>query len=302
MARVRLFALVAFVIAAAFPVRAETTRHSVVMDGLEREFYLTIPDNLKRPAPLVVALHGLLENGESMRLRVTRGRMDVFAERYGFVVVYPSAWGLVWNLGEGVEARQIRPMRDDLTFLEHTIAEARARAPIDRDRIFVAGYSMGGMVGLSLACKRPGLVRAIAIVASGLPEMFKDDCQAHSPEGVLIINGNDDAVIPFDGGPVISGLIPQLRMVPYRDTVNFFRRSHGCTGPAQVKSWDAKDDRTEVTREAWYNCRRGAVEGYSVDGGGHRWPSGGPILPVTGRTTREIEGVAAVWGFFSRFK
>lgn len=301
MAFARLLAAL-LLIAAAFPARAELTRITLEMDGLEREIFLYVPDTLTRPAPLVLALHGLLEAGDTMQRLVTRGRLDVLADRYGFVVAYPSGWGRVWNLGEGPGARLLRPVRDDLAFLDRSIAEVRKRVAIDRDRIFIAGYSMGGMVGMALACKRPGLVRAIALVASGLPEMFMDDCRAHSPEGVLIINGTDDMVIPIEGDAVISGPLAQMDMASHDEAVAFFARLHGCTGAPEVRQWDARSDQTTVTRRAWYDCRRGAVEGYRVEGGGHRWPSGGPIQPFTGRTTREIEGAAAAWGFFSRFK
>lgn len=284
------------------PALAGTRSIQFEMDGLDREILLTIPQNLSGPAPLVVALHGLLETAESMRERVSRFRLDALAERYGFVVVYPSAWGRVWDLGEGLGAERLIPQRDDLAFLRRSIEEAKARAQIDPDQVFVTGYSMGGMVGLSLACKTPGLVRAIAIVASALPEMFLDDCRAHPPEGVLVINGTADDVVPFDGGPVISGPLARMQLESWDEALAFFARVNGCAGAPAEKLWDEKTDQTSVLRRGWYDCRRGAVEGYRVDGGGHRWPSGGPILPVTGRTTHEIDGASAVWGFFSRFR
>jgi polyhydroxybutyrate depolymerase len=299
-----LLAVVLAGLAAALPpsARAGTEHVTFEMDGLEREILFTVPDGLSGPVPLMLALHGVLEDATSMRKRVTRGRLDALADRYGFVVAYPSAWGRVWNLGEGLGADRLVPKRDDLAFLRRAIAEAGKRATIDPDRVFVAGYSMGGMVGLSLACKTPGLVRAVAVVASALPEMLRDDCRAHPPEGVLVINGTADDVVPFAGGPVISGPLARMQLMGWERALSFFTRVNGCTGAAQEKTWDEKSDRTVVTRRGWYNCRRGAVEGYRVEGGGHRWPAGGPILPVTGATTYEIDGAAAVWGFFSRFR
>ncbi|OIP87931.1 MAG: hypothetical protein AUK37_00430 [Rhodobacterales bacterium CG2_30_65_12] len=302
MTRFALFALLLVTLARPVPASAGTEIISFEFGELSREMILTVPDGLSGPAPLVLALHGLLEDASSMRQRVTRNRLDAMAERYGFVVAYPSGWGRVWNLGEGPGAARLLPRRDDLAFLDRTIAETRARHPIDPDQIFVVGYSMGGMMGFSLACKRPGLVRAIAIVASALPEMFADDCRAHPPEGVLVINGTDDAVVPFAGGPVISGPQARMQLMGFEQALDFFTRVNGCTGAPATKTWDQKSDRTSVSRKGWYRCRRGAVEGYRVEGGGHRWPSGGPILPVTGITTYEIEGSAAVWGFFSRFR
>jgi polyhydroxybutyrate depolymerase len=300
----RLFAplILALGIFATAPATAETREIIVEQDGLPRSFLLTVPEGLNGPAPLVLALHGLLETGESMQLRVARTRLDIFAEKYGFIVAYPSAWGRVWNLGEGTGAARLTPKRDDLAFLDRVIAETASRASIDRRRIFVAGFSMGGMMGFSFACKRPGLIRAISATASLIPAMLADDCAAHPPEGVLVIHGTEDDVVPFDGGPVISGPFAMMSLASYDETLRFFARRNGCRTPPERRDWDAKNDNTSVTRSGWYHCARGAVEGYRIEGGGHRWPSGGPILPVTGRTTREIDGTAAVWGFFSRFR
>lgn len=302
MIRLPLFAIFLLALIRPLPTTAGTEILNFEFGGLDREIILTVPEGLDGRVPLVLALHGVLEDAESMRERVTRHRLDAMAEKYGFVVAYPSGWGRVWNLDEGVGAERLLPRRDDLAFLEHTIAVARSRAQIDPNRIFVAGYSMGGMMGLSLACKRPGLVRAIAIVASALPEMFVDDCRAHPPEGVLVIHGTDDRVLPVEGGPIISGPLALMQLLGFQRTLNLFAAVKGCSGAPETRIWDAKSDSTSVSRQGWYDCAQGAVEGYRVEGGGHRWPSGGPILPVTGATTYEIEGSAAVWGFFSRFR
>lgn len=297
-----LAALLCAVLLLATPLRAETSRITLTQDGLTREYLLSVPDSLPARAPLVLALHGVLETAESMQLRVTRERLDVLAERYGFVVAYPSGWGRVWHLGEGDGAARLIPKRDDIAFLERVIADVQSRARIDPARIFATGYSMGGMMSLSLACKRPGLVRAVAVSSSNLPAMLLDDCRAAPPAGVAFMHGTDDDVVPYAAGHVISGPLARMQLVGVAPALAFFTAVKRCQGSPRTKTWDAKDDRTVVTRRGWYDCRTGAVEGYRIEGGGHRWPSGGPILPVTGQTTREIDGAAAVWGFFSRFK
>ncbi|HHS94044.1 MAG TPA: poly(3-hydroxybutyrate) depolymerase-like protein, partial [Rhodobacterales bacterium] len=109
--------LIVAAVSLAAPALADTTQVTFEQDGLNRTFLLTVPDGLDGPAPLVLALHGVLETDESMHERVTRTRLDVLAERFGFVVAYPSAWGRVWNLSEGEGARQLLPKRADIAFL-----------------------------------------------------------------------------------------------------------------------------------------------------------------------------------------
>jgi polyhydroxybutyrate depolymerase len=293
--------LVIFLTASA--AHSDTREIVFTQDGLARSYLVTVPDGLVEPAPLVVAVHGLLEDASSMRERVARGRLDIFAEQYGFVVVYPSAWGRVWNIGEGHGARRLLPPRDDLEYLARVVADVRANIAIDPARIFIVGYSLGGMTSFSLACRNPGLFRAVAAVASQFPDMFSDDCANALPDGVLLIHGTDDDVIPFEGGPIISGPLALMEMKSFADALAYFTRSKGCDGAPEMRHWDEKPDGMSVLRSGWYECSNGgAVEGYEIVGGGHRWPSGGPILPMTGSTTREIDGTAAVWGFFSRFQ
>jgi polyhydroxybutyrate depolymerase len=300
----RLFTfLIALLLAA--PLRAGTMEISFELEGLPRGFVLTIPEGLDGPAPLVLALHGLLETGTTMRKRVTRGRMDEIAEDFGVVVAYPTAFTRVWNLGEGLGAERIIPRRDDLVYLEQVIGMVRERVEIDPERIFAAGYSQGGIMSFALACKNPGLIRAVASVAMALPEGLAEDCARYPPEGVVLIHGSEDWVVPIEGGDIASGPGATMALMSHERSVEFFRLIKGCAGPGETRSWNAREDGTVVERRAWYQCGSGAVEGYRVNGMGHRWPSGGPLLPFApaiGRTTEEIDGAAAIWGFFSRFQ
>jgi len=264
------------------PSQADTVEVSFNMGGLPRDFLLTIPDGLTGPAPLVLAVHGLLERHESMRERVTLRRFDTIAERFGVVIAYPSAFGRVWNLGEGLGAQRLIPRRDDVAYLERVIDEVRARVAIDPARIFSTGYSQGGLMSFALACKNPGLIRAVASVAMVLPEVLAEDCAKNPPQGVVLIHGTEDWVVPMAGGTIASGPAASMPMMSFARSVDFFRRIKGCEDPGEIRFWDDKDDGTDVTRTAWYVCDDGgAVEGYRVEGMGHRWPSGGPLLPFS---------------------
>jgi len=296
----RLFLACLLTCLAALPGRAETLRFE--QDGLERYFALTIPDGLDAPAPLILVLHGVLENEAQLR-RVTRGRFDALAREYGFVVAYPSAFLKVWNIGEGEGAASLLPYRDDLAYLERVIAEVRARAPIDSRRIFVAGFSQGGMMTYALACKRPGLIRAITTVSMGLPTLLADDCTAHPPQGASLIHGTADHVVAYEGGPVISGLNGvEIALMSHAASVDFFTRRLGCTAPEPERIYDTQDDGTRVIRRVYRGCPGRAVEDYVIEGGGHTWPDGAGFVAQWEPVTREIDGASAAWGFFSRFR
>jgi polyhydroxybutyrate depolymerase len=57
------------------------------VDGRAREYILHIPENIKPNAPLVFVLHGL---GGTNSLIREYTRMDMVADKNGFVVCYPQ--------------------------------------------------------------------------------------------------------------------------------------------------------------------------------------------------------------------
>jgi polyhydroxybutyrate depolymerase len=300
----RILAILAILFLAS-PIRGATTEIEFDFEGLPRSFAVTIPDGLDAPAPMILALHGLLETGSTMRQRITAGRFDEIAREFGVVVVYPTAFTRVWNLGEGIGAQRIVPRRDDIAYLQRVIEMVQARVDIDPERIFSAGFSQGGIMSFALACKNPGLIRAVGSVAMALPEGLAEDCARHPPDGVVLIHGTEDWVVPIDGGSIASGPGASMALMGHDRSVDFFRLIKGCSGDAETRRFDALDDGTFADRQGWYTCDTGAVEGYRIDGMGHRWPSGDTLLPFSppiDRTTFEIDGAAAIWGFFSRFQ
>lgn len=290
-----MWAFLIFLLLVAAPVRGETLHFT--LDGHPREVLVTIPEHLADPAPLILVLHGVLESGPRMAL-TTRHRFDALAADQGFAVAYPSALHRVWNVGEGPGAAQLLPPRDDLAYLDRVIAEIGTRADTDPDRIFLAGFSQGGILGLSYACKRPGRLAGVAVVGMTLPTMLRDDCTEAPDFPFLLIHGTDDPIVPFDGGQIISGWGTDMTLLSHDATLAFFAEQAGCTGVGAVTTRDALDDGTSVERSDWAGCEV-PLAGIRITGGGHKWPSGGPDLPFIGRATFEFDGADEIWGFVS---
>ncbi len=284
--------------------RGEEIAVSLWRDGLPRGALAVVPDELDAPAPVVFVLHGVLETGPIIRA-VTDRRFEALGAQHGWVTVYPSAFFGVWNIGEGRGAARLLPPRDDLGFLDAVLAAVDDEVEIDRDRVFVAGFSQGGLIGFSWACKRPGTVRAIAVGGMSLPTFFTDDCAAASVDGVQLAHGTRDPVVPFLGGPLLSGPMAFMDLIGHPASVDFFRRQAGCTYAAETMHHDRQNDRTAVIQRTWTECDGGAVEAWHIEGGGHRWPNGLPRTPFAafvGPVTREFDGSVAAFAFFSRFR
>ncbi|MAM60209.1 PHB depolymerase family esterase [Maritimibacter sp. UBA3975] len=291
-------------LAAVLMLVASTAQAEVIrfeQDGLKRQFQLFTPREAAGPLPLVLVLHGALQTGDRMR-RTTRGTWEALVDYEGLVVAFPSAhlrfWdvpGLPGSVGETVP-------RDDIAYLDRVISEAKGRADIDPDRVFLVGLSMGGQLTYAYACTRPG-VRAIASVAMPLPTTLAGVCAAGRAMPALIIHGTEDPVVPIGGGALPSGPGAVVPVVSHAETQAIFARRARCGRPAEDRRYDAKQDGTVAIFTRWQGCTR-PIWALTIEGMGHRWPGGGPDVPeaIIGPETDEVDGAAFVWSFFDQFR
>ena len=148
--------------------------HYEKFDGWMREWYVYIPQSVRqnpeKKVPLVLAMHGYTCTGEIYA--GNSGWYDV-AEKYGFIVVFPSAlhakvdmpeqglmpdWAPLnaWN----VFLEDDRP--DELKFFSFLLDKMIAEYPVDEHRVFATGHSWGSLMTEMLAL---GLTERFAAVA-----------------------------------------------------------------------------------------------------------------------------------------
>jgi polyhydroxybutyrate depolymerase len=125
------------------------------------------------------------------------------------------------------------------------------------------------------------------------------------PISIMIMNGTDDPIVPFDGGEVQLFEFGRGRgeILSTLDTVERFRRYNDCEAvPALVKLPDSEpDDGTAVQIESYTNCADDTeVILVRVVGGGHTWPGGQPYLSpkIVGVVSQEINASEMILDFF----
>lgn len=129
-----------------------------VNPGCKHTWYEYIPPQLRgtsEKVPLVFYFHG----GGCVPLYGAEqsGWHDV-ADEENFIIVYPkAAQKKMWNVWND-------PMLDfsDEAFVLALIAHMKTVHPIDETRIYVSGFSMGGMMSNCMACIQPDLIAAAA--------------------------------------------------------------------------------------------------------------------------------------------
>ncbi|MCC6613796.1 MAG: prolyl oligopeptidase family serine peptidase [Anaerolineae bacterium] len=246
--------------------------------------------------PLLIALHGGGGTGPQF---MDYSGFNEQAEAQGFIVVYPDGVGQQWHDGRDIA----NPTVDDVGYIATLMATLQRDYPIDLERVFVTGISNGGFMTMTLACERSELFAGVAAIAAELPERLRESC-APSPLPVLIMNGTDDPLVPYDGGPVKVGNETRGTTLSTDTTVAFWREINGCPdNPDLSLGVDHLPlDGTSVEISAYGACESGAsVILYRVDGGGHALPGAGQYLPrrTIGIASREIDGAAEIMDFFA---
>lgn len=284
------------------PASAEVFYDSIGSGNRDRHFTLVIPDGAPpgSPLPTVVALHGGLMNGKSMR-RIFG--LDDVARQDRFAVVYPDGENRRWN--DGITGTPDGP--DDVNFLRNLADHLVRKGVADPRRIYLVGVSNGGMMAFRVACQAPGIYAAYAAVIANMPKKLADHCRPGVGTPFIVINSTEDPVVPWAGGAV--GPWSHGEVLSTLETVDFWQRHNGCENKSQEKPLPDKDanDGSTVTARQFAECRTGApVVLLTVQGGGHLPPGAQvadrPLLrSMMGRANQDISAADVSWKFFKRF-
>jgi polyhydroxybutyrate depolymerase len=261
--------------------------------GVERSYVYQVPKNLRRPPPLLIALHGGFGQGRGM---AGLTKFALLADEMGFIAVFPDGLQRRWNDGRG------QSETDDVGFINALIDRFVTRDKADPRRIYVTGISNGGMMSFRLACELPKRIAAIATVAADLPQALVDTCSNGPPLPVMMINGTEDKLMPWAGGQVINerGAIlsaPQTAAL-------FANRIGSPVETVEPLPSFANADPTRIKRHRWKLGSGPEIVLYEVEGGGHTWPGGMQYLPeaVIGRTSRQMDASRELAEFLLRFR
>ena len=269
---------------------------SLQHDGQTRRFVLTSPAGYDgETVPLVVALHGRLGTGRGME------RDSGFAELVdagGFAAVYPDGYRRSWNDGRGGGPAAEEGI-DDVGFIDALLAEVEGQITVDPARIYLVGISNGGMMAQRLACERSDRFAATASIIASMPEVVEASCEPSAIMSVLLMNGTEDPLVPYEGGVLNSD--SEGEVLSTAATVEFWRLRAGCdTGPEE-ELIDVVADDTSIRHERYTACQGGAaLDLYEVIGGGHTWPGGPQYLSedTVGRVSRELVAADTIWAWF----
>jgi polyhydroxybutyrate depolymerase len=255
-----------------------------------RPFEVDVPPgyDAAKPAPLLLALHGFGDTGESLGAK--RWVLSSVASAHGMLVAHPDGTPdrerqRFWDATDACcnfEAVSL----DDVAYLTAVIDDVAARYRVDPKRVWVAGISNGGFMAHRLACDRSNKIAAIVSLA-GATWLDGARCQPDSPVSVLEIHGGDDHLVRYEGGTRIRG--GRALTYPSVDvTVTTSASKDGCTGvltPTGSRLGFDGEDLTRATETAtWSGCPAGIdVERWKMNGSRH-------VPPVTRAWAEDVVG------------
>jgi polyhydroxybutyrate depolymerase len=272
-----------------------TTAQSLLSGGKARTYLLHVPASYSaaHPAPLLVVMHGLGGNGQSME-DVTG--FSAMSDQEGFVVAYPDALDNTWFDHAGA------PLDGNVAFIGDLIAALRARYAIDGRRIFASGMSQGAGMSYLVCAAMPATIAAIAPVVGGIPIGYDlNTVMPARPVPVLIMNGTADQLVNYYGGWGSAGFF--FRSAP--DLAWTFAMHDGCffiPFTYDLPNWNWFDGCTASVTSYGFGVQGSEVVLYTITGGGHTWPGSRIWLPqfIFGNTCYDFDGSRVIWDFFTR--
>jgi predicted esterase len=175
------------------------TQQTMDIQGTTRYYLLNVPSNAdnKTALPLVFALHGYDMNNVAL--------VDLydFTAQSGnkAITVLPQgegpAPGNTSHWGDQVLKSTWTANTANYTFMQTLMADLESRYCIDTNRVFITGFSMGGMFTNSMACDHVDWFHGYAPVEGGGPSSCAN---ANAKPAVIIHQGTLDTIATATAG------------------------------------------------------------------------------------------------------
>lgn len=203
---------------------------NLTVNGTSRSYNVIVPKNLGENRPLLIFCHGYnqdagwMQNNEFKNDNVS---MEAVCDTAKFVCVFPNGIDRAWDTGGD----------RDINFIKAIIEKMVTQHKIDRNRIYLGGFSMGGMLTYNAINKMSDIIAAF-VSCSG-PSVVTPKAGLR-PIPLLHIQGTADN---FSG--VQPALNPWIKHNGCSTTDKVINNYNGFGG-AKLHIWGPGNDGVEV--------------------------------------------------------
>jgi len=216
-------------------------QESIQVGTATRQMIVYAPAGIEQNRPLVISMHGM---NQTMTDQKNQTQFQSVAAANNFVLVFPQSIGSQWQLYGTT----------DTDFILAIINEMYKRYGIDRDRVYLSGFSMGGMMTYYAATQIADKIAAFAPVSGFL--MDGPNTNSSRPIPIIHIHGADDGYVPYSN---------------VQTHIDAWVKRNGCpTTPVLTKPYPANVP-TSLSSKKYYGPGKEGVEVVfiSVAGVGH---------------------------------
>ncbi|MDD3161989.1 MAG: carbohydrate-binding protein [Bacteroidales bacterium] len=218
--RLRLLVVMLGVILFSFTSKAQT--ETLRVGTQTRTMLVYAPPAIEKNRPLLISMHGL---NQDITYQKGQTQWETVAKANGFVVVYPAGINNSWDISGTT----------DTDFILAIINEMVKRYGIDRKRVYLSGFSMGGMMTYHAATKIADKIAAFAPVSGYL--MGGPNTNSSRSIPIIHTHGTGDPVVPYSG---------------VSTCLNAWIERNGCSKIAKVtKPYPANKPSSNGTKSVW---------------------------------------------------
>lgn len=250
---------------------AAQTWEDVKVGTSTRKTLTYVPKNVEKSPALVISLHGFNQDPEFQQKQT---QWNALADTEGFIVTYPLANNKMWDTNG----------TSDVKFVEAVMKDMELKHHVDKNRIYLSGFSMGSWLGYHCLETLGNKIAAFGPV-SGV-DIGKQP-RANRMVPIMHIHGTADDVFKYTGDPYhMAGGYPSIE-----EYVKKWAAYEGCdtSNPQVIRPYPAGRKTANDTRTIYNNVNDDVeVNLISIDGKGH-WNSNDP---------NGVNSTQELWNFF----
>jgi len=206
-----------------------------------RDIHVYAPSNLAPKSPLLLSLHGM---DQDPNYQQSNTHWETVADTAGFVVVYPRG-------GTGMSTWDIQGDKDT-KWIVQIIDQMAKDYDIDTKRVYLSGFSMGGMFTYHATSMIADKIAAF-VSCSG-PNVYGAS-KAQRPVPIMHIHGTNDDVLNYS-------------MV--EDFLKNYRNQFNCPAKAEEQGNYPNAENSGGTMYTWGPCDKGVyIKHLKLPGRGH---------------------------------
>lgn len=266
----------------------EIKKYNIRHDGMDRSYWLFLPENIQKDAPLVLCLHGYGGTAEGYM-----PEMIEVAKEEGFALCCPQGekdpkGAPSWNVGypsqEGMKT-------DDVDFICDLVRHLQKKHDLSKHNTFFSGMSNGGEMCYLLATLKPDTFAAYASIAGLTMEWLYKEHRPRKAVPLMEVHGTDDTVSMWGGDPLNTGGWGAYISVP--EAVGVWIAEARCTH--EVTEELPLIGRKVILHKymggdpAWEGGPDTEVRLYEIVGGNHSWG------------LEDMDTCREMWKFFSMY-